>query len=82
MADRGEGLGALGVGATACVVCCAGPVIGFLAAAGIGTILGVALFGAVGLVVAVLALIPILRHQRATPDADPVPVEFGRRADG
>lgn len=44
-----QGFGALQVGAVACAACCAGPVIGLFDAASVGTLLGVALFGVVGL---------------------------------
>lgn len=60
---------ALGIGAAACAACCAGPVVGFLAAAGLFTAAGVVLFGAVGL----LALAPAgvwwarRRRQPASP---------------
>ena len=39
-----------GVGAAACAACCAGPILGFLAALGLGSVLSVFVFGAIGLV--------------------------------
>ena len=45
-------------GVAACAVCCAGPILGFLAAIGIGTALGVAVFGIAGLLIAMLAVGP------------------------
>ena len=68
----------VGVGAVACVACCAGPILGFLAAAGLLTVAGVAAFGAVGL----LVLVPVAlwwnrRRQRAAGcdiADEPVPV--------
>ena len=59
-------------------------VIAFLAAAGVGTLIGVALFGAVGLTVAVVAVVLYLRCQRTHHEDDPaapVPVSFGRKPD-
>lgn len=43
-----HGAGIAGPGAAACAACCAPPIIGFLAAASISTLIGVALFGLVG----------------------------------
>jgi hypothetical protein len=69
-----------GAGAAACAVCCAGPVLGFLAAIGLGTIAGVLLFGVAGLAIAVLGVaIVVYRRRRARTcalDSDPVPVEL------
>ena len=48
--DRKSGLGVLGAGAAACAACCAGPVLGFLAATGVATLLGAVAFGAIGVV--------------------------------
>jgi hypothetical protein len=63
MADRShrQGFGVLGIGAAACAACCAGPVIAFLAAASIGTLIGIALFGVAGIAVAVIAGFAFLR---------------------
>ena len=38
------GLGVLGAGAAACAVCCVGPILGFLAATGIASVLGAVAF--------------------------------------
>ena len=46
--DRGK---TVGLAAAACVACCAGPIIGFLGAIGLGTVLGVFVFGAAGFAV-------------------------------
>lgn len=54
----------LGAGAAACAVCCAGPILGFLAALGIGTATGIALFGLAGLAAAALAAIALSRRRR------------------
>jgi hypothetical protein len=78
--DAKIGLGLVGAGAAACAVCCAGPVLGFLAATGIASVLGAVVFGVVGLVV-VLAVAAVLwqrhrRRQRCEPtgSAQPTPV--------
>ena len=85
MADKTtkQGFGVLGVGAAACAACCAPPVIAFLAAAGVGTLIGVALFGAAGLAIAVLAALAYTRRQRAhrPTGASPVPISLGRKPD-
>ena len=57
------GLGVLGVGTVACAACCAGPILGFLTAAGIASLLGAVVFGAVGLI-AVLVVAGILYRRR------------------
>jgi hypothetical protein len=80
---RREGLGVLGFGAAACAACCAGPILGFLAAIGLTTAAGVALFGVVGLLVLVPGGLWLLRRRErqtscSTPDGT-VPVELGRR---
>jgi hypothetical protein len=78
------GLGLLGVGAAACAACCAAPILGFLAATGIASVLGAVTFGAIGLV-AVLAVAAVLlqrrrKAQRCEPAATgPVVLEAPRR---
>jgi len=68
------GLGMLGAGAVACAVCCAGPILGFLAATGIASVLGAVVFGSAGLVV-VLAVTAVLwrrrRRRRRTQPCEP-----------
>ena len=76
--------GVIGVGVAACAVCCAGPIVGFLAAIGIGTALGVAVFGVVGLALALLAIVPVVRRRRqrvmcAAPTDAPVEITLGRK---
>lgn len=75
-----------GVGVAACAVCCAGPILGVLAAIGIGTAAGFALFGAAAVLIggAVAALVVVRRRRRAalcTLAAAPfaVPVELEAR---
>lgn len=56
-------LGVFGAGAAACAACCAGPIVGFLAATGIASVLGAVVFGAVGLLI-VLAVAAVLYERR------------------
>ena len=60
---------AVGLGA-ACAVCCAGPILAFLAAIGVGTALGVATFGVFGSL-AVLLVIPVLLRRHRSRCTDP-----------
>ncbi|MEP7047874.1 MAG: hypothetical protein ABI949_14390 [Ilumatobacteraceae bacterium] len=55
----------VGAGAAACAVCCAGPIVGFLTALGLGAALGFAIFGIAGLAVAALAIVVVPRRRRA-----------------
>ena len=64
MTTKKQDVAVIGAGAAACAVCCAGPVLGFLAAAGIGTALGVALFGSIALVFGALAVLVVVRRRR------------------
>jgi hypothetical protein len=86
MADRSsrQGFGVLGVGAAACAACCAGPVVAFLAAASVGTLVSVALFGAFGVVVAAAGVVAYLRRRPRLEHPTPTvtPVTLGRTPDG
>lgn len=64
MSSNKDGAALVGIGAAACAVCCAGPILGFLAAIGLGTAAGVAIFGAGGLAVAAVGLVFVLRRRR------------------
>lgn len=74
------GVGFVGAGAAACAACCAGPIVGFLAATGIASVLGAVIFGAVGLV-AVVVVSAVLwqqrrhRQEQCTPATGPDLVE-------
>ena len=75
-----------GVGAAACAVCCAGPIVGFLAAIGLGTAAGFALFGAIAVVIgAFLVTVVLVRRRRRAVGCAPadatasVPVTVGSR---
>jgi len=71
----------VGVGVAACAVCCAGPILGVLAAIGLGTAAGFLLIGTVALLVGAAAIaFVVLRRRRRTACApmalQPEPVEF------
>ena len=76
MSAKKENATILGVGVAACAACCAGPILGVLAAIGLGTAAGFLLVGTVALVVgaAVIALV-VLRRRRRTVDCTPMAVE-------
>lgn len=64
-AQRNEKAALVGVGVAACAVCCAGPILGMLAAIGFGTAAGFALFGTAAIVIgAVLIAFMIVRRRR------------------
>jgi hypothetical protein len=83
MSSKKQDLALVGAGAAACAVCCAGPILGFFAAIGLGTVLGVAVFGAVGVVVAVVGIIVLMRRRRrqstAGANVPEQPVDLVRR---
>ena len=55
----------IGAGAAACAACCAGPIIGLVAALGIGAVAGALLFGMVGLVImATAGALLVVRRRR------------------
>jgi mercuric ion transport protein len=68
--------GILGIGAAACAACCAGPILGFVAATGILTAGGLAAFGTVGLLVAIPAIALIVKRRRRPRTCAPPGVEF------
>jgi hypothetical protein len=74
MSAKRDGAALVGIGATACVVCCAGPILGFLAAIGLGTAAGFALFGVAGLVIALtIGVLVYLRRRRRSTTCAPAP---------
>ena len=65
MNEKKINVATIGAGVAVCAVCCAGPIIGVLAAIGIGTAAGYALFGVAALVVgALVATFVVLRRGR------------------
>lgn len=83
MTTKKQDVALIGAGAAACAVCCAGPILGFLAAIGLGTAAGVALFGAAGLAIAVIGVLFVLaRRRRRSITCEPVsdqPVTVSQR---
>lgn len=84
IARRRDGLGILGLGAAACVACCAGPILAFLGGLGIAGLASTLLVGSIGLVVTAVAIAATILVRRrttrcATLDSGPVPVAAPRR---
>ena len=69
MSAKKENVAIVGVGVVACAACCAGPILGFLAAIGLGTAAGFALFGAAALAIGALAVVIVLRRRRRRANA-------------
>ncbi len=74
----------VGVGVAACAVCCAGPILGVLAAIGLGTAAGFALFGTIAMLIgAAVVVFVVVRRRRRTASCEStdavgsVPVEIG-----
>ena len=70
------GAGMVGLGAVACAACCAGPIVGFLAAAGVTAVLGTVVFGVAGLAV-VAVVVAVLGCRRRARRCAPSPSENG-----
>jgi hypothetical protein len=64
MSTKKEGAAIIGVGAAASAACCAGPILGILAAVGVGTAAGFAAFGGAALAIGALAVVVVLRRRR------------------
>jgi hypothetical protein len=74
-----DGVGILGIGAGACLVCCAGPIVAFLGGLGIAGLASTLLIGAAGAAItaaAITAFVVVRRHRSscAQPDEGPMPV--------
>ena len=82
--NRSDRRFAVGVGVAACAACCAGPIVGILAAIGLTTVAGALWFGfaavAAGALVAASVVVRRRRRRAAcTPgDIEPVAVAIGR----
>jgi hypothetical protein len=81
MSGNRQGTALVGAGVAACAVCCAGPILGFLAAIGIGTAAGAMMFGVGALVIGagVAALVIVRRRRRVaacTVNEADVPLEM------
>ena len=68
MTAKKENVAIVGLGVVACAACCAGPILGFLAAIGLGTAAGFALFGTAALLGA-LAITVVLHRRRRRASA-------------
>ena len=64
MSTKKENVAIIGVGTIACAACCAGPILGFLAAIGLGTAAGLALFGTAAIAFGAVAIAVVLRQRR------------------
>lgn len=85
MSTKKENAVVVGVGVAACAVCCAGPILGFLAAIGLGMAAGFALFGTATLAIGALASVVVLRRRRRRPTScadTPGPVTVPMRIGG
>ena len=69
MSTKKENAAIVGVGVAACAACCAGPIIGFIAAIGLGTAVGFALFGSATLAIGAIAIVVVLRRRRRRANA-------------
>lgn len=74
-----NGAGILGLGAVACLACCAGPILAFLGGLGIAGLASTLFIGAAGLAItaaAIAAFVVVRRRRRgcAVPDEGPVAV--------
>jgi len=78
-----KGAGILGLGAAACAACCAGPILGVIAAAGLLTTAAYIAVGAIGLAIAIPVAVWTVRRKRIRArcevPASPTPVEIGSR---
>jgi Flp pilus assembly protein TadB len=73
--NTSAGLGVVGAGVAACAACCAGPVLGFLAATGVATALGAVVFGLVGLIVVLAAAAVVWYRRRRRQARCPAPAK-------
>jgi hypothetical protein len=73
----GSGAGMLGLGAVACLACCAGPVLAFLGGLGVAGLASAVFIGGVGLAVtaaAIAAFVVVDRGRSSCPVPDERPV--------
>jgi hypothetical protein len=66
MTARKQDIALVGAGAAACAVCCAGPILGFLAAVGLGlgTVAGIVVFGVGGVAIGAIGFLVVARRRR------------------
>ena len=81
-AAKRSAAGVVGFGVAACAACCAGPMVAFLAPAGLLTAGSIAMFGLVGLLVTIPAAVWFRRrraNQQTCASPNVVPVELSTR---
>ena len=64
-----------------CAACCAGPIVGFLAATGIASLVGAVVFGVIGLLVVLASAAVVWQRRRdppCAPPAGPAPLDAPR----
>ena len=76
---RGDGLSVIGVGAAACLACCAGPILAVLGGLSLAGLASTLLIGSGGLVIVAAALAALLvtrrrRNDCPASDDSPTPV--------
>jgi hypothetical protein len=76
---RKDGFGVIGMGAAACVACCAGPIVAILGGLGLAGLVSTLFIGTAGLVIAAAALAALLvarrrRNDCPVSDDSPTPV--------
>jgi hypothetical protein len=75
---RRDGFGVIGIGAAACIACCAGPILGFLGGLGVVGLVSTILVGAGGLALTAVAVAGwiVVRRRRTcgAPRQHPVAV--------
>jgi len=81
---RRGGFGVWGIGAVACVACCAGPILAVLGGLSVAGVLSSLFIGVGGLAIALVAAVGFIavrrgRRPHSTTDAGPVPVELSKR---
>ena len=84
-AENSNGASVIGLGVAACAACCAVPILGVLAAAGIATAFAYLAVGSVALALIIPTVIWAVRRRHkasqctTTEPAPPVPVTLGHR---
>jgi hypothetical protein len=65
VSSKRDGATVVGVGAAACAACCAGPILGLLAAIGFTAAAATFVFGVTALIVAGLVVLIVVRRRRS-----------------
>lgn len=72
MSAKNENAAVIGVGVAACAVCCVGPILGVLAAIGVGTAAGFALFGTIAILIGAAAIALVVARRQPAATCSPV----------